>query len=73
MAEAAKTTAAPAAGAGAKETSEARNFSRSMNVTRRNGSIPGEGEGGEKSQASEEKSTTSKSGRRGKNLPDFSW
>ena len=44
MAEAAKTAAAPAAGAGAKETSEARNFSRSMNVTRRNGSIPGERE-----------------------------
>ena len=66
MAEAAKTAAAPAAAAGAKTTSEARNFSRSMNVTRRNGSIPGEGEGGEKSQASEEKSKTSKSERRGK-------
>ena len=73
MAEAAKTAATPAAAAGAKTTSEARNFSRSMNVTRRNGSIPGERESGEKSQVSEEKSTTSKSGRRGKNLPDFSW
>ena len=73
MIEAAKTAATPAAAAGAKTTSEARNFNRSMNVTRRNGSIPGERESGEKSQASEKKSTSSKSGRRGKNLLDFSW
>ena len=54
IAEAAKKLKTPAA-AGAKTTSEARNISRSMNVIRRNCSIPGGVEGGEKGWASEEK------------------
>ena len=55
MAEAAETAAAPAATAGAKTISEAQKSSRSLNVIRRNGSIPGGGEGGGKGRASEEK------------------
>ena len=47
MAEAAETAAAPAATAGAKTISEAQKSSRSLNVIRRNGSIPGAGEGRE--------------------------
>ena len=55
IAQAAETAAAPAATAGAKTISKAQNISRSMNVIRRNCSIQGGGEGGEKGWASEEK------------------